>query len=301
MNIVLTGSSGYVGSCLAHRLIKEGHGVWGFDKDPPRPSLKGIANYHHTRVDLSDLTPLRQACIALPDIDVGIHAAASQALQHPMELTEVVRDNCLGTANLLRVADEKSILHWIMLSSSGVYGQPQPVPVSENSPTHPHSAYGLSKLHAEELFRFYCQHHGMHAVVLRCDRVYGIGQQVPGLVQYLIQTLESYEDVELFSHGNIPYDPVYIDDVIGAVQLAIQHVAKQTLDVFNIGGGAPASSRELAETIKKRLKSSSNIIVRSYDNPSYSPTAVMDISRARSILGFSPGSLTANMDIMLKQ
>lgn len=301
MNIVLTGSSGYIGGHLSHRLIKEGHRVWGLDKNPPLSSLRGIANYHHHQIDLGNLTLLRQAFNAMPAIEAGIHAAASQASHHPMELAEVVHDNYLGTANLLSVASEKSLLHWVMLSSSGVYGQLQALPVGESTPAQPHTAYGLSKLHAEDSFRFYCQYHGMHAVLLRCDRVYGIGQQVPGIIQYMIQTLESCEDVELFSQGKIPYDPVYIDDVVEAVRLAIKHVFKQVLDVFNIGGGTPASSRELAETIKKRLGSSSNIIMRSYDKPKYVPTAVMDIGRARGILGFSPGSLTSNMDIMLKQ
>ncbi|MBF0423210.1 MAG: NAD(P)-dependent oxidoreductase [Magnetococcales bacterium] len=300
MNILLTGSSGFIGSHVAQRLIQGQHRVWGIDRNPPLPETDAMAGYLHVQVDLGDVDALRRVLVPLPPMDLGIHSAAKQPSRLPMELVDFIHDNVAGTANLLTVAHEQGINTWIMLSSSTVYGQQALVPVREDDATNPLYPYGLSKLQAEQSFMFFSQQHGFHVCILRLDRTFGIGQRLPGFIQYLVQTLECNEDVELFCDGKLVYDPVYIDDAVAAVELAIGHVQGSSADIFNIGGGAPIANLELAQMIKEKLKSRSRIIVNDVSKLLIGYSACMDISKAREILGYAPRPLSDNLDVMLR-
>lgn len=299
MNILLTGSSGFTGGHLVRRLIAEGHLVWGIDSSPPLAWMKSLDGYRHCQVNLCDLNTLRQTISGLP-LEVGIHTAAKQPLHPHTDLAGFVSTNVLGTANLWTVAKEAHILHWVVLSSLSVYGLPERLPVDENHTTQPVNSYGLSKLHAEWLCRFCALHEGFHFTVLRCDSIFGSGQNMPGFIQYLIQTLESNEDVELFSHGERKYDHVYVGDLIAAIRLALEYVKKHKFSIFNIGGGDPASSLELAKMIQAKLGSSGKIILRDHGKPPLAHDAYMDISKARDNLGFVPHRMSINLDDMLK-
>ncbi|HIJ84724.1 MAG: UDP-glucose 4-epimerase [Magnetococcales bacterium] len=301
MNILLTGSSGFTGGRLVRQLIIDGHRVWGLDCEPPLAWMQNLEGYHHSMVDLGNIVQLRQALSQLPPITMGIHTAAKQPLHPTMELSGFIADNVLGTANLLTVAKEKQILRWVVLSSFSVYGPPQQShPITEEHPTLPDNAYGLSKLHAEGLCHFCARHEGFHVCVLRCKSIFGVGQNLPGFVQYLVQTLECNEDVRLFNRGKLKHDPVYVDDVVTAVRLAMNHTGDSPWAVFNIGGGAPVSSLELAETIKSKLGSSGQFVLSDHGKPPLAYDAVMDLGKAKSILGYAPRSLSACLDDMLK-
>ncbi len=130
MKILITGSTGMIGSRLVEKL-KTKHTIVEFSR------RKGM-----------DITKLEDVEKAIHGIDIVIHAAAE--LEETKGEAEMFRTNVEGTRNLLTAAEEEGVEQFIHLSTVGIYGDTQGK-IREDSETDPHTAYERSKKEAETL------------------------------------------------------------------------------------------------------------------------------------------------------
>lgn len=164
MNVLLTGSSGFLGKYIHRYLHSEGFNIITIGRSPS----------NHINVDLSKNQPFLSS-----DINTVIHAAGCA---HINLNTKSVKDlhyqvNVIGTKNLLKAVN-KNIASFIFISSVSVYGLTSGVLINEESPFLAKDPYGLSKIQAEYLIQEWCYKHDVRCTILRLPLI--AGQNPPG-------------------------------------------------------------------------------------------------------------------------
>jgi UDP-glucose 4-epimerase len=146
MKVLITGSSGRIGSALVKHLQRQGHWVRGFDTSPPPYDAQPDDVIVGSMVDFDILER------AMMGIDAVVHLAASMA-RHPKDIKRVFEVNVTGTFQLLEIAKRLNLSRFVFASSGEVYPElnPQFLPIPENHPKLPNSPYGMTKLLGEEM------------------------------------------------------------------------------------------------------------------------------------------------------
>ncbi len=175
-NILVTGSSGFVGRSLVATLTKDvEHQVGALVRSMPAKLLERI--YYHPLVDFSEITPEHAA---LKDVQVVIHLASRVHVMNDTEsdpLAAFITVNVGHTLKLARSAASAGVQRFIFVSSVKVNGEGTAPgrPYRETDTPQPVDFYGISKLQAEEGLRLLASETGMEVVIIRPVLVYGPG------------------------------------------------------------------------------------------------------------------------------
>jgi CDP-paratose 2-epimerase len=275
--VLITGGSGFIGTNLAHRLLADGRGVLIFD-NLARPgveqNLRWLRDTHGKMVqvviaDVRDAVAVRQAVDQASQIfHFAAQVAVTTSLTDPLEDFEV---NARGTVNVLEaIRAQIDPPPLVFTSTNKVYGALEDVGlrrrnlryeptdpslrqtgVSENRPLDFHSPYGCSKGAADQYVLDYARSYGLPAVVFRMSCIYGahqFGTEDQGWVaHFLIRALEG-RPITLYGDGRQVRDILSVDDLVAAFLLAQQHMASESGQAFNIGGG-PRNTVSLLELL----------------------------------------------------
>lgn len=288
MNILVLGARGFIGKHLCSALVAANYKVRGFDLQPVNaiwPEIHGVEWMAGNFENASDLAA------ALDKIDLVFHLISTTIPKTSNENPILdLQQNVVGTLNLLDlVIKQPQCPRLIFLSSGGtVYGIPYTIPISEEHPTNPLSAYGITKLAIEKYLALYAYLYKLDYRVLRLANPYGEFQSHlsgQGVIAAFVYKALQHQPVEIWGDGTIVRDYLYIGDVISAMISLISYDGSER--IFNIGGGGGHSILELLSVIKGLLQ---------YDIVSYHlssrpcdvPVNVLDINRAISILGWKP-------------
>lgn len=248
MNVAVTGGAGFIGSYLVKQLVKSGHDVSVIDSlyrgktDNLSPVLDKI-RFH--QVDIRNVDDLREI---LKKVDGVFHEAALTDVQESFTKQKEYHEvNVAGTENIFRLANEFGF-KVVYASSSSVYGNPNTIPISEDSERRPINPYGQTKLDDEFLAEKYAKL-GVSIIGLRYFNVYGKGQtgSYAGVITKFINNLRERKPPVIFGDGTQIRDFVYVEDV------ALANIAAMRSDVkngfFNVGTGITTSVKKLAQTL----------------------------------------------------
>ena len=264
MRVLVTGGSGYLGSFLIKSLGKD------------------AVTLSRTCGMKCDITDFRKMKDCLKDFDSVCHLAAKISVTESFENPyETFRINALGTLNVLEAALQNGIKNFVFISTSRVYGQPDYLPIDEKHPTNPLSPYGLSKLIAENICKYYSESFDMNIAILRVFNLYGPGQKT----DLVIPTIVSQMNKDFINLENLDNkrDFVYVDDVVNAIQKSIGRN-----DTINIGSGKSHSIGEIIETISKIIGKNIEVKLSGGKRKMEIKEEVADIKKARSILDWEP-------------
>jgi UDP-glucose 4-epimerase len=281
-SILVTGGTGYIGSHTAVELINEGFEVIIADNlsNSTTYSLDGIERITGIRpvfeqFDLCNKEKVKQLFEKYPDINAIIHFAASKAVNESVEKPLLYyRNNFLTLINLLEIVNDKPAINFVFSSSCTVYGQPDQLPVTENSPVKKAtSPYGNTKQVSEEIIQDICTANPLvMAISLRYFNPIGahisgfIGELPLGipqnLVPFITQSAIGLRDkLSVFGDDYNTPDGSCIRDYIHVVDLAKAHVIaikrlinktnKDRYEVFNLGTGCGVSVLELIDVFQK--------------------------------------------------
>lgn len=270
--ILVTGGTGYIGSHTAVELIGEGYEViiidnlYNSDAEVADAIGKITGMKPHLEVfDLCDKNRLDNLFKTTPGIDAVIHFAAYKAVGESVKKPlEYYRNNLVSLMNLLDIMVKYSVPDIVFSSSCTVYGQPEKLPVTEDSPLQPAtSPYGNTKQIGEEIIRDAAfAGKNLRAVSLRYFNPVGahpttlIGELPRGvpenLVPYITQTAIGLRDeLRVFGNDYNTPDGSCIRDYLHVCDLAIAHVVavkrlienrnKKNYEVFNLGTGKGVS------------------------------------------------------------
>lgn len=277
MRILITGSSGFIGSALGNFLEKQGIEVLHYDlKDNPPNDTGDFANLRGKMAGADGVVHL---------------AAVSRVIKAFEDPLACINTNVGGTINVLEAARQADHRPWVIFGSSReVFGESRPLPVTEETPRHPMNVYGIAKIAGEDLCNIFSKDYGLKTRALRFSNVYtGSNDQLDRVIPKFILKAVKNEDLVINGTGQEIFDFTYIDDTIRGIFGCIQEVEKsqQPYNDFILASGRPTSLSELAEIVIKALNSRSKIKYsqgRSYDvNKFYA-----DPVKAKQILGFNP-------------
>lgn len=227
---LLTGATGYIGERILRRLARRGtlFRCVVLPNDPAEPARSHPVEV--VRADLTDPSSLSQ-CAA--GVDTVIHAAAVMP-PAPASLFRAVNE--IGTANLLQAARSSGVRRFIYFSA-----------VSATYPVK--NAYGTAKARTEELVRS----SGLDATILRLTMVYG-GNGGSHFAK-LVSTLRRLPLViPVLGDGNARLQPVWVGDVVTAVDLALNH-PQAVGRIYNVAGPTVVTFNELIDSIVSALGS----------------------------------------------
>ena len=286
---LILGGCGFLGSHVAEGLLESGYTVRIFDK------VKGdTKNINHIIDDLQmmegDFTNETDVARAIKGIDYIFHFIGTTL---PKTSTENpvydLESNVISTLKLLNLAAQEKIKKIIFSSSGGaVYGVPQVVPISEDHPTNPTSAYGISKLMIEKYLALYHLIKGLDYVIFRIANLYGERQNphsVQGAIAVFLGLAKEGKPITIWGKGDITRDYLYIKDSVPVLINAVQTNKQQR--VFNLGSGKGTTLDELIAVIKK-VTGRTIKVTYTGQRVIDVPINVLEISRVREEFGFSP-------------
>ena len=292
-NVLITGGAGFIGSHLAERLLAEGLHVRVLDNLDPfyAPALKhrhldllreaGGARFSFLEGDLRDAASCR-AAVAGADVVVHLAALAGvrPSLEDPVRYMDV---NVRGTQLLLEQIEEPSV-RVVFGSSSSVYGGNKHVPFGEDQNVdHPVSPYAASKKAGEVLCYTWHHLHGNPVTCLRFFTVYGPRQRPEMAIHKFARMITDGDAIPFFGDGESRRDYTYVDDIVSGVRAAMER--QRGYDIFNLGGAATTSLRELVGHLEQALGREARL-ERLPDQPGDVPITYADVTKARAHLGY---------------
>jgi UDP-glucose 4-epimerase len=304
--VLVTGGAGFIGSHVVDRLVLEGYEVRVLD-DLSTGKLDNIQrNLSSGKVelvkgDIRDASAVKQS---LDGVNFVIHMAALVSVPLSVENPDLTFDiNLLGTLNLLRSSIKEKVDRFVFVSSCAVCGDPESLPVTEQTRTNPISPYAESKLIGERYSLGFSERQLLNSVVLRFFNVYGPRQGMndySGVITRFIERCKQKLPLTIYGDGSQTRDFVNVKDVAEAV-LASMKSSKAAGEVFNIGSGKHTSINELAKTIMELAGVNSEI---SYEKSRSGDIkdSYADISKAKMLLGYEPKvSLSDGLQSLLEE
>ncbi len=284
MHILVTGSSGTIGTRLCEKLLQRGSAVTCLDwkENKWQPTIDRIT----VRKDLRDA----QALDDLPgDIDMIVHLAANARVYDLVEDPTQAHDNVTTTFNTLEFARKRGIKKFLFASSREVYGNEQAAPKYTEDMVHvehSESPYSASKLADEAFIHAYTRCYGVDHIIFRFSNVYGMYDDSNRVVPLFIRLAKKNEKLTVFGQEKC-LDFTYIDDTVDGIIAAIDKFDAAKNDTYNLAFGQGTTLLQLAEDIKRLLKSESEIVMgkpRTGEVVRY----VADISKAKTTLAYNP-------------
>lgn len=207
MRILVTGSSGFIGTRLVGELQKNGHFVIGLDRDP----VKGNPPDLFLHRDILDDAPLTEA---FEDVDLVMHLAAAKA-DWGISDELFFRDNLDATKRLVDEGIDCGIKNWLFYSTVAVIG-PSESPVDETAPYGPVIAYGASKAEAEKYFKEKAAADPeMKVTMIRPSAVYGPENPVDTNIHRLIDSIDNNRFV-MVGNGQALKTTSYLENLLSA-------------------------------------------------------------------------------------
>ena len=177
MRVLVTGGAGFIGSIIVEKLVARGSDVEVIDslRTGHREAVPAGVPFH--KVDLQDRAALREVLVPGRFNAVMHFAAISLVGDSVKDPSAYYQNNIVGTLNLLDSLVENNISSLVFSSTAAVYGEPESVPIDEQSGLRPTSPYGSTKLAMEDAIRWYGGAYGLRSVVLRYFNAAGATQQ----------------------------------------------------------------------------------------------------------------------------
>ena len=281
--VLVSGGAGFIGSHVTVELLEAGYEVVVADNFSNRDrtcfeGVKKITGRQDIPLEVMDFCDQKatEALFAKYPIDAVIHFAAFKAVGESVaQPVKYYKNNLTSFLNVLEAAQNKGGCNVLFSSSATVYGEPEAVPVTENTPRQPAtSPYGNTKTMCEDILRdtVKASEGKIKGILLRYFNPIGahpsalIGELPRGvpnnLVPYITQTaIGKRECLSIFGNDYPTPDGTCLRDYIDIVDLAKAHVfavtrmlegkMKQDCEVFNVGTGRPVSVLELVNAFEK--------------------------------------------------
>jgi len=285
---LVTGAAGFIGSCLAHKLIKEKNEVvtidnlsTGFKDAIPDGVIFYEGNCHDNSI-IEKMEPYK--------FDAIFHVAGQSSGEISFEDPVYdLQSNTQSTLQLLKLALKIKCKKFIYASTMSVYGVQPDRPISEIDEVRPVSMYAVGKLASEHYLRIF-QQYGLQTTSLRLFNVYGEGQNLLNLKQgmvsiYLAQALKN-KHILVKGSPERYRDLIHIDDAVNAFIYAYNRDGNDD-KIYNVSTREKTTVVCLIEKIINILNE--NISVEySGSTPGDQFGIYGDFSKMKSELGWSP-------------
>lgn len=286
MHVLITGGSGFVGRHLVTRLTAGGHQVRVLDR--VLPPTEGAENL--VEGVAGDFTDPDHVWPALDGVEAVYHLAVTTTPGMANErLLYDAQSNLLGTLSLIGAAVRQGVRRFIFASSGGsVYGPAARQSLSEDYPTMPISAHGVSKLAIEKYLHVFQHIHGLEYRVARGANPYGEGQDPSrgqGFIAYALGQMAQDQEIVIWGDGSVVRDFFYVGDFAAALALLLDDRGPH--QVYNVGSGQGHSLLDVL-TLLQQVTGHPARVRLAPGRPADVPYNCLDITRIREALGWTP-------------
>ena len=274
--VFITGSSGFIGSNLAKRILTTelDTKVIGLDnmndyydvriKEARLAELRKFENYTFIKENLADKALINSIFEQYhPDIvvNLGAQAGVRYSITNP---DAYIESNMIGFYNILEACRHYPVEHLVYASSSSVYGSNKKVPYStDDKVDNPVSLYAATKKSNELMAHAYSKLYNIPSTGLRFFTVYGPAGR-PDMAYFgFTNKLVNGETIKIFNYGNCKRDFTYVDDIVeGVVRVMAEAPEKKNGEdglpippyaVYNIGNSNPENLLDFVQILSEEL------------------------------------------------
>ena len=274
--IFITGSSGFIGSNLAKRILstESDTEVIGLDnmndyydvriKEARLAELKKFENYTFIKGNLADKALINSIFEQYhPDVvvNLGAQAGVRYSITNP---DAYIESNMIGFYNILEACRHYPVEHLVYASSRSVYGSNKKVPYStDDKVDNPVSLYAATKKSNELMAHAYSKLYNIPSTGLRFFTVYGPAGR-PDMAYFgFTNKLVNGEIIKIFNYGNCKRDFTYVDDIVeGVVRVMAKAPEKKNGEdglpippyaVYNIGNSNPENLLDFVQILSEEL------------------------------------------------
>jgi len=314
MKIIVTGSSGFIGSALTIRLLSEGHKVLGIDnhnnyydislKEARLSRNRQFDEFTYSPIDISNANQITDIFFDFKPNCV-VNLAAQAGVRYSMENPSAyISSNIVGFANVLEACRINKVEHLVYASSSSVYGAlTTPIFSEKQSVDHPLSLYAATKKSNELMAHSYSNLYGLPTTGVRFFTAYGPWGRPDMALFKFTKAIINDEKIQVFNNGLHNRDFTYIEDVVDGLISIIGNPPKKNDDwsglepdpassscpwkIFNLGRNSPIKLTDFIKVIEQALGKKAKIEYLGLQDGDV-PNTLADISLAKSQLGFNP-------------
>lgn len=318
----ITGSSGFIGSNLAKRILNEEDNVLviGLDnmnnyydvkiKEWRLAQLNKFDNFKFIKGDLADKETVENIFKEYhPNIVVNLAAQAGvrYSITNP---DAYIQSNLIGFYNILECCRNYPVEHLVYASSSSVYGSNKKVPYStDDKVDNPVSLYAATKKSNELMAHAYSKLYNIPSTGLRFFTVYGPAGR-PDMAYFgFTDKLLKGDTIQIFNYGNCKRDFTYVDDIVEGVKRVMEVAPEKRVGedglpippyaVYNIGNNQPENLLDFVDILQQELIRA-NVLPENYDfeahkklvpmQPGDVPITYADTTALEKDFGFKPGT-----------
>jgi UDP-glucose 4-epimerase len=281
--ILITGSSGTIGTRLFEKLLEKKYQVFGFDRKLNKWNKKiDDLTIHGDLLNIQDINKIDK------EFDIVVHLAANARVYDLVVDPDKALENIISTYNILNFIRTKNIKNFIFSSSRETYGNRKKICAKETDVDILlcESPYSASKISDEALAISFSKCYGIDNVILRFSNVYGMYDQSDRFIPLIIKKMKAGQDVQIYGKDKI-LDFTYIDDCVDGIIKCIERFEKVKNNVFNIASGDGNKLVDVAKIIKKSLNNQSKIIIES-NRKGEVIKYIADITKAKKLLNYYP-------------
>lgn len=293
MRILITGSSGQIGTNLGLHLLERGHEVFGVDVRPNTWTDAIPTLLQDLSAPFTDFSGGLGHVPYPTDLDVVVHFAAHAKVHELVEQPARALENVVMTFNVLEYCRQNQ-LPVIFSSSREVYGDIRRYITEESYAdfAFTESPYSASKISGEALIYSYAQCYGLRYLVFRFSNVYGRYdvdiERMERVIPLFIRKIARAEPITVYGDKKV-LDFTYVDDCVAGVYQGIELLAggREANQTINLAYGHGNSLVTLAEYIGEELGVTPDMTIepsRVGEVTHY----VANIGKARALLGYTP-------------
>ncbi len=260
MNVIVLGSSGFVGKTLCRHLIAENINVIGIDT--VASSENNLFRFYESGISSQLFSEVLQQLQVAYVINAAGKASVRDSFEDPF--ADFNHNTVLTHVVLEAIHRHSPATRMVLLSSAAVYGNPERLPVLETDPLQPISPYGFHKQQSELIAREFYTCFGISSVVLRVFSCYGAGQRKLFLWDFCNKAMAD-KKIVLKGCGNESRDFVHVDDVASCICHLIKKEIKG-FEIFNLASGKEYSIRDTAVLLAEKMGRGNKIVFEGTKN-----------------------------------
>ena len=310
--ILVTGCSGFIGSYLCMRLLKDYDveiiGVDNnndyYDVSLKQARLNGLyalnKKFTFIKGDISDKAFIDEL-FKNNKFDIVVNLAAQAGVRYSIDNPDVyIKSNIIGFYNILEAVRFNRVEHLVYASSSSVYGGNTKIPFStDDKVDNPVSLYAATKKTDELLAYTYSHLYDINMTGLRFFTVYGPAGRPDMAYFSFTNKLLNNEKIKIFNYGKCERDFTYIDDIVEGIVKILDKGPKDKYNLYNIGNNHPENLMDFVYTLANALKEN-GLLDNDFNidehmelvemQPGDVPTTYADTSKLEQDYGFKPNT-----------